>query len=87
MQYGKDYHYVPVTNVKSGKVTPVRSNVTMLTTQISNVIFIGTLGIDGYVIVDTGMPHQAEEVIQTAKDLYGSSSKPRAIILKKESTF
>src|SRR5699024_8272857 len=81
MEYGKDYKPIPVTSLKSGEITALRPDIRVYTDQISNLIFVGKLGSDGYVIVDTGMPGGAENIIEAAKDLFGQSSKPRAIIL------
>lgn len=81
MKYGEDYKSIPVTSLNHGEAKAVRPDVYVYTDKIVNLVFIGRLGADGYVIVDTGMPNQAETIIKTAKDLYGQSSKPKAIIL------
>lgn len=81
MKYGNDYENIPKLNGRNFDPVSLRPDVYVYSDGIVNLVFIGKLGADGYVIVDTGMPSQAQDIIQTARDLYGQTSKPKQIIL------
>ena len=81
MKYGNDYENIPKLNAKNVNPMSLRPDVYVYSDGIVNLVFIGKLGADGYIIVDTGMPTQAQDSIQTARDLYGQTSKPKQIIL------
>ena len=59
----------------------MRPDVYMFTDQIVNVVFIGHPWSNEFVLVDTGMPKRAEEIIQAAKDRFGEGARATAIIL------
>ncbi|GAA0359680.1 MBL fold metallo-hydrolase [Bacillus horti] len=78
LSYGKDYHFLPITSVQSGKGHEVSSDLYCYTIQIVNIVFIGTK--DNWVLVDAGMPKSAPDIISTAEKRFGNS-KPKCIIL------
>ncbi|NIK71588.1 MBL fold metallo-hydrolase [Paenibacillus sp. BK720] len=81
MSYGEDYHYLPVTSIKSGKGQEVLPDLYGLTVQIVNVCFIGLPGQKNWVLVDAGMPHAADTIIAEAEKRFGPGARPDAILL------
>jgi glyoxylase-like metal-dependent hydrolase (beta-lactamase superfamily II) len=81
MHYGDDYKKLPVTSTTSGEGIEVRPDVYMFTDQIVNVVFIGNPRSKEFVIVDTGMPKRAEEIIEAAYEHFGEGARAQAIIL------
>ncbi|WP_240375688.1 MBL fold metallo-hydrolase [Bacillus piscicola] len=74
--------YIPMTSVASGAGQPVMPDVYCFTTQIVNVAFIGTAKEPhDWVLVDTGMPKSADNIINEANACFGENSHPKAIIL------
>jgi glyoxylase-like metal-dependent hydrolase (beta-lactamase superfamily II) len=61
----------------------VASDVLSLRIVMANVCFIGMPGAGDreWVLVDTGLPYSAWRILQVAKKRFGSSSRPKAIIL------
>lgn len=74
--------FIPVTSVKSGDGQSVTSDIYCLPIQIVNVCYIGNRekGSD-WVLIDAGMPRSADEIIGTAKELFGEDVPPKAIVL------
>lgn len=62
---------------------PVAPGVYYIQTLIANVCFIGETHCQPaeWVLVDAGLANAAAQIRQTASDLYGNDSKPKAIIL------
>ncbi len=81
MKYGSDYKFIPATSIGSGLGVEVVSDVYCYTNQIVNLCFIGEKNKEGFVIVDTGMPKSAEEIISVAKERFGETARPKAILL------
>ncbi|AJS58494.1 MBL fold metallo-hydrolase [Paenibacillus sp. IHBB 10380] len=81
LSYGDDYHYLPITSIKSGVGQEVTSDLFCLTIQIVNVIFIGQPNSDNWILVDAGMPKSADTIIAASEERFGPKSKPKAIIL------
>ena len=82
MQYGEDYHYIPVTSLLSMVGQAVLPDIYCYTIQVVNVIFIGNPSKkDGWVLVDAGMPKSAKTIIDVAEHRFGKNVKPKAIIL------
>jgi glyoxylase-like metal-dependent hydrolase (beta-lactamase superfamily II) len=74
--------FLPVTSITSGVHQALRPDITFLTTQIVNVIFIGNPNQKtDWVLVDAGMTRAADQIITTAEELFGLDCKPKAIIL------
>ncbi|GIN20139.1 MAG TPA: MBL fold metallo-hydrolase [Bacillus bacterium] len=80
MSYGSDYKYIPATSIKSGRGDEVRPDVYYHTIQIVNIALIGHPG-SGFVLIDAGMPHSADQIISLAENRFGSDARPDAIIL------
>lgn len=81
MSYGNDYKYIPATSVGSGEGIEVLPDLFCYTVQIVNIVFVGNPDTNEFVLVDTGMPHSANEIISVTEDRFGKHSKPKAIIL------
>lgn len=78
---GEDYHYLPVTSVKSGEWTETASGIYCFTVQIVNVVFVGEPGNGDWVLVDAGMPKSADAILAAAEEHYGPGCKPACILL------
>ena len=82
MQYGEDYHYIPVTSILSMVGQVVLPDIYCYTIQVVNVIFIGDPSKDkGWVLVDAGMPKSSQAIIEEAERRFGKNVKPKAILL------
>ena len=72
MQYGEDYHYIPVTSILSMVGQIVLPDIYCYTIQVVNVVFIGNPAKDeGWVLVDAGMPKSAKAIIKKLKVVLG----------------
>lgn len=80
MKQSDDNKTIPMTSVASGKGHEIAPDVYYYTNQIVNVVFIGAPDQKGWVLVDAGMPHSAEELIKVAEERFGVN-KPAAIVL------
>lgn len=81
MQYGEDYKYIPATSRKSGEGIELLPDIYCQTIQIVNTVFAGLPKKKDWVLIDTGMPDEANEVISIAEDRFGTNVPPAAIIL------
>ena len=82
MQYGEDYHYIPVTSILSMVGQIVLPDIYCYTIQVVNVVFIGDPAKEeGWVLVDAGMPKSAKAIIKEAESRFGKNVKPSAILL------
>lgn len=72
---------IPVTYLETGHGHAARTDLFYYTNQIVNLVFIGNAGSEGWVLVDTGMPRCAYEIIKVAEDRFGKNVPPAAIIL------
>jgi len=81
MTYGSDYHFLPVTSIRSGEGIEVRPDLFQLTVQIVNVAFVGDPERGDWVLVDAGMPNSADEIIGAAEERFGTGNPPKAIVL------
>lgn len=79
--YGKDYKYIPATSLESGKGKEIKSDIYYHTIQIVNICLVGKPGTEDFVLVDAGMPHSADKIISIAENRFGTTIKPKAIIL------
>jgi glyoxylase-like metal-dependent hydrolase (beta-lactamase superfamily II) len=80
MEQSKDNKIIPMTSIHSGKLREIKSDVAYYTNQIVNLIMIGERG-ENWVLVDTGMPKSAKEIIKAAEERFGKNVSPTAIIL------
>lgn len=77
-----EHKYLPMTSFMSGVGQEVIPDVYGYTNQIVNVYFVGHRDQPKeWVLIDTGMPESANRIVDAAKDRFGESSKPQAIIL------
>jgi glyoxylase-like metal-dependent hydrolase (beta-lactamase superfamily II) len=81
MSYGEDYHFLPVTSIKSGLGQEILPDLLCQTIQIVNICFVGQPGEKDWVLVDAGMPHSADDIISAAEERFGSENKPSGIVL------
>ncbi|GIQ69753.1 MBL fold metallo-hydrolase [Xylanibacillus composti] len=81
MEYGSDYNYIPVTSVGSGLSYEVLPDLLGHTIQIVNICLVGNPGSKDFVLVDTGMPKSADEIISVTEERFGPNSRPKAIVL------
>ena len=82
MQYGEDYHYIPVTSILSMVGQIVIPDIYCYTIQVVNVVFVGDSSKDeGWVLVDAGMPKCSQAIIEEAERRFGKNTKPTAILL------
>ncbi|RST76049.1 MBL fold metallo-hydrolase [Siminovitchia acidinfaciens] len=80
MSYGSDYKYVPATSINSGTGEEIRPDVYYHTIQIVNIALIGQRN-SGFVLIDAGMPHSADKIIELTEDRFGPDARPNVIIL------
>lgn len=80
MHQSEDSRYIPMTSVSGGKGREFRKDIYYYTTQISNLVFVGTPGEMEWVMIDAGMPGHAKDIIREAEERFGKT-KPSAIIL------
>lgn len=71
--------YIPMTTVSSGSGVEIAPDVFSFTTQFVNVCFVGHS--DHWVLIDAGTPKSAQMIIDEAKERFGNSAKPKAIVL------
>lgn len=81
MNYGSDYKPIPATSIGSGIGIEVLPDLFSHTIQIVNIMLVGHPDSKEFVLVDSGMPESAAEIISVVEDRFGEGSKPRAIIL------
>ncbi|KAB7704388.1 MBL fold metallo-hydrolase [Bacillus aerolatus] len=81
MNYGSDYKYIPATSVGSGVGIQVLPDLFCHTVQIVNINLVGNPETKEFVLVDTGMPDSANEIISVTEERFGANSRPKAIIL------
>ncbi|PGD48929.1 MBL fold metallo-hydrolase, partial [Bacillus toyonensis] len=81
MNYGSDYKFIPATSIGSGHGIEVLPDLFCYTIQIVNICLFGIPQANDFVLVDTGMPKSADEIISVAEDRFGANNRPKAIIL------
>ncbi|HHY73658.1 MAG TPA: MBL fold metallo-hydrolase [Bacillus bacterium] len=81
MSYGSDYKFIPATSIGSGLSIQVLPDLFCHTVQIVNIVFVGNRETGDFVLVDAGMPHSADEIINVAEEHFGVGKRPKAIIL------
>jgi len=78
---GDDYKFIPMTSITSRTGEEVTNDVYYYTDQIVNICFIGQPNSDDWILIDTGLPFSAKEIIETADRRFGKGSRPKCIIL------
>ncbi|MFC4023432.1 MBL fold metallo-hydrolase [Oceanobacillus longus] len=78
-QNNKQDTYMPMTSIKSGKLTQVAEDVHCFTNQIVNLYFVGHT--ENWVLVDAGMPKSYHKIMEQAETLFGENATPKALIL------
>ena len=81
LHQSSDYKYIPMTSVKSRTGVEVADDVYYYTDQIVNICFIGQPNSSEWILIDTGLPFSAKEIIEIANKRFGQDSRPSAIIL------
>jgi glyoxylase-like metal-dependent hydrolase (beta-lactamase superfamily II) len=81
MRRSEEETVIPFTNMETGHGHAVRTDIFYYTNQIVNLVFIGKPGIEGWVLIDTGMPKSTNEIIKVAEDRFGKGVNPSAILL------
>ncbi|WP_017755170.1 MBL fold metallo-hydrolase [Calidifontibacillus oryziterrae] len=74
--------FLPFTSISSGIGESVLPDLYNYCIQIVNISFVGDPTTNsGWVLIDAGMPHSAEEIIREAEERFGEGARPNAIIL------
>ncbi|MGR6897379.1 MBL fold metallo-hydrolase [Rummeliibacillus sp. TYF-LIM-RU47] len=81
LSYGSDYKHIPMSSMGNGLGLEVLSDLYCYTIQIVNICLLGKAGSDDFVLIDTGTPGAANEIIKLTEERFGSNKKPKAIIL------
>lgn len=81
LNYGEDYKFIPATSVGSGVGIDILPDLYQYTIQIVNIVLYGEPQMKDFVLIDSGMPKSADEIISVVEERYGSKSRPKAIIL------
>lgn len=82
MEYSKDYKFIPMTSIKSGLGIDVTPDIHCLPIQIVNICFIGNpQETNECVLIDTGMPKSADQIISALTNRFGPDVQVKAIIL------
>lgn len=81
LSYGSDYKYIPATSINSGLGIEVLPDIYCHTVQIVNICLVGDINSKEFVLVDTGMPESANEIISVTEERFGTNRRPKAIIL------
>lgn len=82
MENPMEHQFIPMTSVASGVGEEILTDLYCLPIQIVNVCFVGNSEQnDGWVLVDTGMPGAADNIIKKAEERFGSDCRPQAILL------
>lgn len=73
---------LPQENIEVGGLgESIIPDITSLTLQIVNVIFVGTPGSKEWVLVDAGIWFSAERIMEAAAERFGADCPPQAIVL------
>ena len=74
--------FIPMFSTTSGIGLELLPDLYCYTNQIVNVCFVGSPEIkDEWVLIDTGMPESANQIIEEVENRFGENSKPKTIIL------
>ncbi|PFA62999.1 MBL fold metallo-hydrolase [Bacillus sp. AFS015802] len=73
--------HLPFVSVNNGVGKEISKDLYYWTDQIVNVCFYGEPGSEEWVLIDCGMPHSKEQIMEAAEERLGHSGKPQAILL------
>lgn len=78
-----EHTHIPITTVSSGEGQEVNIDIYCYCIQFVNICLIGnpTSKSKTWFLVDAGMPHASDTIIQLAEDRFGTMTKPQGIIL------
>ncbi|WP_404447961.1 MBL fold metallo-hydrolase [Sutcliffiella horikoshii] len=79
MNYSHDNKFIPVTSIASHSGKHVTEDLYYYTNQVVNIYIYGNS--DGWVLIDTGMPKSAGEILSVVENHLGKGARPKAIIL------
>lgn len=71
--------YIPMTSIASNLLQAFTTDISFLTVQIVNVIFVKTK--HSFVLIDAGMPQSENIILRTVEATFGTGVQPEAIIL------
>ncbi|ALS79751.1 MBL fold metallo-hydrolase [Planococcus kocurii] len=73
---------LPITSIHSGSGVEIAPDVYCYTVQVANVFFIGNPATSNeWVLIDAGMPHNANKILEAAEKRFGPEHQLKAIIL------
>ncbi|AQU78263.1 MULTISPECIES: MBL fold metallo-hydrolase [Planococcus] len=73
---------LPITSIQSGSGVEIAPDVYCYTVQVANVFFIGNPTTSNeWVLIDAGMPHAANKILEAAEKRFGPEHQLKAIIL------
>ncbi|MCA0173822.1 MBL fold metallo-hydrolase [Bacillus sp. RAR_GA_16] len=73
--------HLPFTSRNNGKGQEVCSDLYYWTNQIVNICLYGDTNAGEWVLIDCGMPHSKQAIMEVAAERFGHSKKPKAIVL------
>jgi glyoxylase-like metal-dependent hydrolase (beta-lactamase superfamily II) len=77
-----EHTFLPVTSVTSGLGQSVKPDIYCVSIQIVNVCLIGDPEQPNeWVLVDAGMPHSVDNILDAVKERFGEVHKPKSIVL------
>ncbi|KMJ57138.1 metallo-beta-lactamase family protein [Bacillus sp. LL01] len=79
MNYSHDNKFIPVTSISAHSGEQVTADLYYFTNQVVNICVYGNS--EGWVLIDTGMPKSAREILSMVENHFGKGARPKAIIL------
>lgn len=79
MNYSEDNKFIPVTSIATHSGEQVTEDLYYYTNQVVNICIFGNS--DGWVLIDTGMPKSAREILSMVEKHFKKGARPKAIIL------
>lgn len=79
MNYSDDNKFIPVTSISAHRGEQVTQDLYYYTNQVVNIFLYGTS--ESWVLIDTGMPKSAREILSVVENHLGKGARPKAIIL------
>ena len=76
-----DNKFIPITSFSAGTGSQVRPDVYYFTNQIVNIFFVANRQNSEWVLIDAGMPHSGEKILEEAAKRFPENPRPVAIIL------